>query len=378
MAGLYIHIPFCIKKCDYCDFTSFPHAGVPDVYVNALVQEIVLTTKQDAFPQVFDTVFFGGGTPSLLSPEQVVMILHSLYESFSIIEGTEVSLECNPGTVDEEKLYQFRQAGVNRLSVGLQSSSDTLLQHIGRIHDCKQFISTIQMARDAGFTNISADIMHGLPEQRMGDFTETLALVCELDLPHISSYALNLSENTALVTRIKNGELTLPEEDDTADMQDAGIAYLDRHGYERYEISNFAKPGFACRHNLHYWNNDSYIGFGLAAHSAVRLREWTRLANVEKLKNYYRSLRYGRLPVAEKIRIFPAEEMFECVMLGLRLVSGINRNAFYSRFGISLSEAYASALIALRQRGWLYESETHIALTKQGLDMQNTALQYFM
>lgn len=378
MAGLYVHIPFCVKKCDYCDFVSFPCAEVPGEYVDALLAEISLVAALPKRPQAFDTVFFGGGTPSLLSAQQLGTVMGALKSQFDLQREAEVSLECNPGTATAEKLRAYRDAGINRLSIGMQSSQDHLLAVLGRIHNRAQLLSTVSLARAAGFANLNVDVMHGLPGQHQEDYLATLKTACELNVQHISAYALILEENTRLYERAKHGELTLPDADAVADMQDAGLAFLEEQGYERYEISNFARPGFACRHNLNYWRNGEYLGFGVAAHSVCRMGAWTRWANAETLTEYYRQLRRGRQPRGEVLRLLPADEMFESVMLGLRLVRGIDRMCFFERFGISVKEAYPRALEELRVRGWLLESETHIALTKCGLDMQNAALQFFM
>ncbi len=378
MAGIYVHIPFCVKKCDYCDFVSFPEDGVPDAYVDALIQEIELVSRGGEYPAAFDTVFFGGGTPSLLSGAQMCRLMGALNGCFPIREDAERSTEANPGTVSGDKLAAYRAAGINRLSIGLQSSHDDLLQSIGRIHTFVQFLDTLSLARDAGFENINADVMHGLPGQTQNMYLDTLKTVCDLEIQHVSAYALILEEYTPLFTRVQGGEVRLPDEDAVADMQDAGIDYLESRGYHRYEISNFAREGYECRHNLNYWQNGEYLGFGVAAHAAVRRKHWTRFANVSSLDEYYRLLSRGKRPLAETIRLLPADEMFECVMLGLRLVRGVGREAFYNRFGVSIAEAFPAAVEGLRKRGWLCESEDFFALNSKGLDLQNEALQQFM
>ncbi|MDO4572649.1 MAG: radical SAM family heme chaperone HemW, partial [Clostridia bacterium] len=347
-------------------------------YVDALIREIELTAALPHLPRRFDTVFFGGGTPSLLGGEALSSLLRRLRACFDILPEAEISLECNPGTADESMLRACRAAGVNRLSVGMQSCSDRLLKDLGRIHDHRMFLDCVRLARAAGFENINADVMHGLPGQTRRDSLETLRAAAELELEHISAYALILEPHTPLHARAARGETFLPDADEVADMQDEGFAYLASRGYERYEISNFARPGFYCRHNWNYWQNGEYLGFGVAAHSAARLSEWTRWANTESLSEYLRLTARGKRPLAEIIRLFPADEMFESVMLGLRLVQGVERAAFQARFGARLEEAYPSAVEALRARGWLLETETHIALTPQGLDMQNAALQFFL
>lgn len=380
MAGLYLHIPYCVKKCDYCDFTSFPcKNGVPEAYVDALIREISLVARKEEYPARFDTVFFGGGTPSLLTGEQMRRIMDALREAFPLAADEECSMECNPGTASAENLAAYRAAGINRLSIGLQSANDALLRSVGRIHTFAQFRETLAWARDAGFTNINADVMHGLPGQTQQDYLDTLKTLCDLELQHISAYALTLEEPTLLCRRVQFGEIKLPDEDAVADMQDAGFDFLEQRGYHRYEISNFAQEGRECRHNLNYWKNGEYLGLGVAAHSAIRRKGiWTRLANTESPEEYMRACARNKRPTAQKIRLLPADEMFESVMLGLRLVQGLNRADFRSRFGVDITEAYPIAMEKLRERGWDAESETHFALNKKGLDLQNEALGFFM
>ncbi len=378
MAGLYLHIPYCIKKCDYCDFVSFPDDGAIGDYVDLLIREIELTARAELCKCTFDTVFFGGGTPSLLDGEQMQRIMNALREAFPIADDAECSMECNPGTATPQNLRAYRMAGINRLSIGLQTSHDSLLAAIGRIHTYLQFKDTLRAARDAGFDNISIDVMHGLPGQTQRAYLETLKDVCDENVQHISSYALTLAENTPLCVRVQEGKEKLPDADTVADIQDAGIEYLESRGYHRYEISNFAQSGCECRHNLNYWHNGEYLGLGVAAHSAVRLHEWTRYANVDTIKEYARLVRRGKRPVREIIRLFQADEMFECVMLGLRLIDGVNRTTFAERFGVDVADAYPSAMERLRSRNWVVETEKSIALNKTGLDLQNEALGYFM
>ena len=377
MAGIYLHIPFCVKKCAYCDFASFACSGVPEEYVDALIREIEIVSCGE-YPAAFDTVFFGGGTPSLLTGEQMERILSAVHAHFPVQEGAEQSMECNPGTAAREHLAAYRAAGVNRLSIGLQSTHDALLKSVGRIHNYAQFLDTLENARSVGFTNINADVMHGLPEQTLEQYFETLKVVCDLGLQHISSYALTLEEHTPLYERVVSKSIKLPDSDLVADMQDAGIDYLTSRGYQRYEISNFALPGYECRHNLNYWRNGEYLGLGVAAHAVVRKRRWTRTANVDTLEEYYRLLSRGKRPLAETIELHNADEMFECVMLGLRLTQGVDRKAFSKRFGLDMAEAFPDGMEAIRKRGWVVEDENTIALNRKGLDLQNEALGFFM
>ena len=378
MAGIYLHIPFCVRKCAYCDFVSFAEGCVPEGYVEALLTELELVARGGGYPAAFDTVFFGGGTPSLLSGAQMKTILDALRFHFAIRADAEISMECNPGTVSPEKLAAYRAAGINRVSIGLQSTHDVLLNEIGRIHHFAQFLETLSSARAAGFDNINVDLMHGLPNQTLEQYLDSLKTVCDLGVQHISAYSLILEEHTPLYFRVEKGEVALPDEDTVADMQDAGIEYLEQRGYHRYEISNFAQDGFECRHNRNYWDNGEYLGFGIAAHAAVRQGRWTRFANVDSLDEYYRLLARGKRPLAETIRLTQRDEMFECVMLGLRLVRGVDRARFFARFELDIAEAYPLAMEKLRKRGWVIETEQAIALNSKGLDLQNEALGFFM
>ncbi len=378
MAGIYLHIPFCVRKCAYCDFVSFAEDGVPESYVDALLAEIVLVAQEGEYPAAFDTVFFGGGTPSLLSGDQMRRLMEALNVRFCIRADAERSMEVNPGTVTAGKLADYRAAGVNRLSIGLQSTHDALLRRIGRIHTFAQFLETYGAARAAGFGNINIDLMHGLPGQTPAQYLDSLEAVCALGAQHISAYSLILEEHTPLYRMAKNGQVTLPDEDQVADMQDAGIDFLESRGFLRYEISNFAQDGFACRHNLNYWQNGEYLGFGVAAHAAVRKERWTRYANADTLSEYHRLIARGKRPLSETLCLYPAEEMFECVMLGLRLTRGVDRAAFRARFGLDMADAFPAAMERLRARGWATESDGLIALNRKGLDLQNEALGFFM
>ncbi len=380
MPGLYVHIPFCVKKCRYCDFFSLAQPERMERYLDALHREIHKATQHGW--GTFDTVFFGGGTPSLLSGYQAKMLLQELREGFSIAPDTEITFECNPGTLDAEKLLAYKEAGVNRLSIGLQSMSDALLKRIGRIHTKDAFLESFRRSREAGFYNINVDVMHGLPGQTKEDYINTLSEIVSLSPEHISAYGLILEEGTALFEDVEEGRETLPDEDDVYGMQDAGIDYLENQGYARYEISNFAKSGHASRHNLNYWANGPYLGFGAGAHSAWRLDfhgapQWTRWSNAADLDSY---MKEAATPLRERaLTSIPyGEEAFETVMVGLRKIAGIPLAEFEARFQKPFQAFYPQAIEKLMRKGWLTLSPTHAYLTSAGLDMQNTALQYFL
>jgi oxygen-independent coproporphyrinogen-3 oxidase len=291
-------------------------------------------------------------------------------------------MECNPGTVDAHKLRQYRTAGINRISFGLQSMDARLLKRIGRIHTPETFLKSFHDARDAGFSNINADIMSGLPGQTLTDYIDTLRQVTDLGAEHISAYGLILEEGTPLIADVQQGIESVPDKDAVSDMLDAGILLLNERGYGRYEISNYSRSGYACRHNLNYWNNGEYLGIGAAAHSAWRLHDtgkpaWTRWSNPAELDTYEAS---AGIPLAERelIRIDTNEEAFETIMLGLRTVRGVSLAEFFKRFSCSLEQFFPHAVNTLTANGWLQIADGYARLSPHGLDMQNAALQYFL
>lgn len=378
MAGLYIHIPFCKRKCAYCDFISF--AGREDFlpYTAALITEMRLYAPL-LKEKRFETVFIGGGTPSLLPAWLVKRILGEARECFSISDGAEITIECNPESVSEAKLSEYLSAGVNRLSIGMQSADNAVLAAIGRLHDREGFLSAFELAKKAGFTNINIDIMHGIQKQTCESYLDSLRLAASLGAAHISSYSLILEEHTPLYEAVSSGKAILPDEDETADMQDAGIELLESLGYHRYEISNFAKSGFECRHNINYWNNGDYLGLGAAAHSALHIRDkWVRFRNHETIEEYVKALGEGKLPLAETQEVEREDEMFECVMMGLRKLEGVSRAEFEARFGIDPVEQYAAAVSAATLDGMMEVTEERMKLTRRGLDFQNEVLLNFM
>ena len=378
MTGIYVHIPYCIRKCAYCDFCSVPLDDSAAQYSEALCREIKLSRDRLPFEGPVPSVFFGGGTPTVLPSHALVRILETIDDVYGIQQHAEITVECNPGTAASADFSLLRAAGVNRLSLGLQSADDGVLAAVGRIHTYDEFTTAFSQARDAGFQNINIDLMHGLPGQTQDSYLETLEKVCSFRPEHVSAYALILEQGTPLYVRVKNGETVLPDEDSVADMEDAGIAFLKKNGYMRYEVSNFAKPGYECRHNLIYWDDAPYLGFGVAAHSSSPGNgEWLRWSNTESIQEYLRKLRSGRLPTAETLHIDKKEEMFEVIMLGLRKVKGIPRPAFYDRFGMTLEKALPEAWLEIQSHGWWADDPCSYSLTEQGMDYLNTALCFF-
>ena len=376
MPGLYVHIPFCEKKCRYCDFPSFSgKKGSIPAYMAALEREMKTRQAEAAWGEL-DTVFIGGGTPSLLPPGEVAGLMDAIKYHFAIAPDAEISIECNPGTVDGDRLREYKSAGINRLSIGLQSADDRLLGIIGRIHTRAMFEGAFFAARQAGFSNINVDVMHGLPGQSQGDYIDTLRYVAAQSPEHVSGYSLILEEGTPLMADVEAGAVTLPTPDAVADMQDAGTGFLAQAGYARYEISNFAKAGFACRHNINYWENGPYLGLGVGAHSAWQWQgQWSRFCNPAGFEVYMNG---AGGPIAPQI-IPPAEERFETVMLGFRMLDGISLSRFESRFGVAFSDAYPEAVRVLTKRGLLELDfdDDRARLTPRGLDIENTVLMEF-
>jgi oxygen-independent coproporphyrinogen-3 oxidase len=378
MIGVYVHIPYCIQKCRYCDFCSIPIDESAERYRSAVCSEIALSAVKYPDERV-KSVFFGGGTPTILPADDLCAILDAIRTAFPVERDAEISVECNPKTIGFEGLKRLFDAGFNRLSIGLQATQDRLLKRIGRVHTFEEFLATYGAAKDAGFTNINVDLMHGLPGQTQADYLDAIHTVAALDPAHVSAYSLILEEGTPLYDDVKNGLETLPDPDAVADMEDAGMDLLDALGYHRYEVSNFAKPGCECRHNLIYWHNEPYLGLGAAAHSSmVEDGLWVRFSNESSIPAYLKKIEKGKLPRAERILINTFEQMFESVMLGLRLTAGIDRRAFYDRFGCDVIETYREAYDKNERYGfWDRSDPAFLRLTRNGMDHLDAVLRDF-
>lgn len=406
--ALYVHIPFCVKKCAYCDFLSAPApAEEKELYVNLICEEIEKEAVR--YPgHRGTTVFFGGGTPTTLTPEQLERILCKLKESFSmdtahaLTQAPEITLECNPGTVTKEDLRKLRAAGFNRLSIGLQSADNTELQTLGRIHTWEDFLETYTFAREAGFRNINVDMMAALPNQSVESYVNSLRRVAALRPGHISAYSLIIEEGTPFYERYgaadrereRDGadkEHLLPTEEEERRMYELTEEVLEREGYHRYEISNYALPGFACRHNMAYWKRGDYLGFGLGAAS---LMDDCRFTNSREMHVYEERLKRGNaertwktaggyIPDGESVhgnvrRLSPSERMEEFMFLGLRLTEGISAEEFQKCFHVPIEEIYGKVLIKLEKQGLLARSGERIFLTRRGIDVSNMALAEFL
>ena len=363
--GLYVHIPFCLKKCAYCDFCSFINADFPQKaeYIDALCAEISGYKDKEI---TLDTIFFGGGTPSLLTGEEFSKIMRSIRESFSLSDGLEFTVEANPKTLTTEKLRVYMSEGVNRLSMGLQSANSNELAALGRIHTYEEFVESYTLAREAGIKNLNVDLMYGIPEQTMDSFRYTLEAVCALAPEHISVYGLILEEGTPLYKSVD--KYRMPTEDAECDMYYLAADYLRDKEYSHYEISNYAKEGLECRHNLKYWKCDEYIGVGLAAYSYFGGKRYGNTAE----KDEYLS-QNGDITIYEEESTLESEA-YEFVMLGLRLSEGISLSEYKARFGRDFLDGREEKIKSFFELGYISLSEDRISLTERGFYVSNSIL----
>lgn len=363
--GIYIHIPFCIRKCNYCDFCSFPDASgsLMESYTAALCKKI-RNFAPLAQEYSIDTVYFGGGTPTLLSAELFEKILSVLFSEYDIEGDAEISCECNPASIDAYGLGALRKMGINRLSIGLQSANENELRALGRVHSFEDFKRTFREARAAGFDNISADLMYGIPHQTEESFRHTLHSLVELSPEHISAYGLKIEDGTAFARTADT--LPLPDEDVEYNMYCLLTELLENHGYRRYEISNFAKKGFESRHNMRYWQRGEYIGFGVAAHSFFG---GERFGNSRDISAFIR----GEDIVCEREVLTDNDLLDEYIMLSLRLSSGLRRGEFQRLSGKTVEDAFPQ-LRGLVEGGFLHDDGESISFTTKGFFVSNVIL----
>lgn len=369
--SLYIHIPFCVRKCLYCDFLSAPAKEAQiSRYVELLVKEIAVRGREYGDYRV-KTVYIGGGTPSLLSGGCILQIMTQVYRCFEVEKNCEVSLEANPGTVTYEKLTAWREAGVNRISLGLQSLQDGELKALGRIHDSSTFFATYRMVVESGFNNINIDLMSGIPGQSLESYKDTLKKVVKLapGPKHISAYSLIVEEGTPFYENTPQ----LPDEECDREMYALTDEFLSQYGYCRYEISNYALPGYECRHNIVYWRRGNYLGLGLGAASLV---ENVRFCNARKIEDY------GK--IEEKQILSRKEQMEEFMFLGLRMTEGVSYGEFSACFGADIDLIYPGTVELFRQKGLLWQrineetGEKRIGLTAYGMDVSNYVMAEFL
>lgn len=366
--SLYVHIPFCHTRCHYCDFNTY--AGMlplREPYVRALLTEIgmagALTKLPGGKPRRSRTIFFGGGTPSLLSVSQVSRILDACYDNFAVDEDAEITLEANPGTLSREQLVGLRAAGVNRLSMGAQSFDAELLKTLGRIHSPKDITQAVRDAQAAGFTSINVDFMFGLPGQTMRHWRETIDRALDLHIEHLSLYSLIIEEGTPFYTWTHEGRITPGDEDLCADMYEYADERLHAAGYVNYEISNWSLPGFQSRHNLTYWHNLPYIGMGAGAYSSFGGR---RFSNVREPAEYIRMLKAQQWPEVESETVDKAQAMSETAFLALRTAQGLHLPTFEQRFALPFAQFVGDRLHMVEEAGLLEREPEWLRLSKRG------------
>jgi len=375
--GLYIHVPFCLKKCSYCDFVSYVYEpALAREYRTALIKEMELYSKRlPAGDKEVETLFIGGGTPTCLSTDDLVAILESCHYHFHLLPGAEISMEANPGTVDVEKLLAAHRAGVNRLSLGVQTCQERLLQLLGRIHSFSDAVEAVQAARQAGFINFSMDLIFGIPGQEPEEWCYCLKQAIGFAPTHVSAYGLQLEEGTLLSQEVLAGKIQPCSEEVELKMYEQAIKMLETAGFKHYEISNFALPGYQCRHNLRYWHNLPYLGLGPAAHSYLDHRRFSNEISPDK---YVRRIMAGELAVVEAEELPLRTGMAETMILGLRLLEGLDLNAFAARFGRRAEEVFAGQIRKLLDLGLVEFGEGVLRLTRKGLPVANQVFVEFV
>ena len=377
--GLYIHIPFCVHKCAYCDFCSSVANDKLQMqaYVDALARDIIHTGSRIAADNVIvDSVYFGGGTPSLLPKKDIEYLTDTIYEAFQVTEDAEFTFEVNPATLDRTKAKTLFECGVNRLSIGMQSAHDNELDALSRVHNLKDFINCFKIARKAGFDNINIDVMYGIPEQTKESFLQTLEVVCDLKPEHISMYGLRIEDGTPF--SVHKSELVLPSEDEEYSMFRQGRTFLKEHGYAHYEISNFALEGYESKHNMKYWRCREYIGLGVAAHSFYNGVRYAKITDTDRYIAYIcggEEERFDDTIVASSVEeITPEALEVEYVMLGLRTAHGVVKENYERKFGISFDEKYGERIREYADAGFIIDTEKKCRFSAEGMYVSNTIL----
>ncbi|MEA1960346.1 MAG: radical SAM family heme chaperone HemW [Bacillota bacterium] len=376
--ALYIHIPFCIRKCDYCDFFSVTGA-TPDIlerYTCALIAELRMKAARWNHAQ-FDTIFLGGGTPSLLLPDQVSRILEAVFANYKFVDGgPEISLEANPATLQFQQMQELGTAGINRLSIGGQSFLDTELRIMGRIHDAKELMKTLEMVAKTSIHNVNLDLIYGIPGQSIADWQYSLNQAVKFDIDHLSTYLLQLASNTPMAHKIEKGNMMLPEDDMQADMHEQILQTVAPYGYQQYELSNYSKPGYECQHNVLYWQSADYMGIGAGA---VSLEGNVRSMNIASVRKYIEAGEQGEEIPNEVLEEMTNEgRIAEAVVMGLRLCKGIDRNEFLHRFGVDLFETYEEEIEYCVHNGLLNQDLNSICLTRAAYFVSNEVFYRFL
>lgn len=398
---IYIHIPFCVKKCDYCDFLSAPaDLETKEKYVEALINEIKLN-KNKMSEYVVDTVFIGGGTPSLLEENQISKIMSVLRDNCNMSENPEITIECNPGTITESKLLEYKKSGINRISFGLQSANDEELKSIGRIHNYAGFLESYNLARKCGFDNINVDLMSALPGQTLKSYEETLNKVVRLEPEHISAYSLIVEENTLMYYRVKKAQIKginiLPDEESERKMYYLTNNILRSNGYRKYEISNYSKPGKECKHNIGYWQRKEYLGFGIGAASLYKENRYNNISDINKyievLTNNIKENSINNVGNSSEVenqvnilnsivknlqQLTERDRMEEFMFLGLRMMEGVSMEKFERYFGKPYMEVYGKVQKRMEDKRFLINDNGYVKLTEFGIDLSNYVMSEFL
>lgn len=398
---IYIHIPFCVKKCDYCDFLSAPaDLETKEKYVEALINEIKLN-KNKMSEYVVDTVFIGGGTPSLLEENQISKIMSVLRDNCNMSENPEITIECNPGTITESKLLEYKKSGINRISFGLQSANDQELKSIGRIHNYAGFLESYNLARKCGFDNINVDLMSALPGQTLKSYEETLNKVVRLEPEHISAYSLIVEENTLMYDRVKKAQIKginiLPDEESERKMYYLTNNILRSNGYRKYEISNYSKPGKECKHNIGYWQRKEYLGFGIGAASLYKENRYNNISDINKyievLTNNIKENSINNVGNSSEVenqvnilnsivknlqQLTERDRMEEFMFLGLRMMEGVSMEKFERYFGKPYMEVYGKVQKRMEDKRFLINDNGYVKLTEFGIDLSNYVMSEFL
>jgi len=371
--GIYVHIPFCKRKCNYCDFYSIKWSEeVENRYVNALIKEI---KSYNGKKNIVDTIFFGGGTPTIIKPENMERIIEELKNTFTVDESSEISIEANPNTLTDENLSIYKKIGINRLSIGVQSLNDEILQKIGRLHNSNEALEAIDRAKAYGYENLNVDIMFNIPGQTILDIEDTINKIIEHNVKHISFYSLKLEKGTPMYLMEKNNKIIMPEEDVERNMYYAGRSIMEQNGIMQYEISNFAKDGYECKHNLKYWNQEEYLGFGPSAHSFL---DNIRFSNPSDISLYCDNAEQNLFNRTTQEILDEDALIFEYIMLKLRLTDGLDTNKFKEKFNVDFYNKYEKQIRYLLSNNLIECFENNIKLTNRGMDISNYVFEEFM
>ncbi len=365
--SLYIHIPFCLKRCIYCDFVSGIHdPQKEDAYISAIKKEMLGIQEKTSF----NTLYIGGGTPTALSVGSLTDLIVIIFEHFRFVKNYEATIEANPGTIDSDKLESVRSSGINRISIGIQSFNDDELKTLGRLHTAKDAEKAVVLAKETGFKNISIDLIYGIPGQDINSWKSTLEKAASLNPEHISTYELTIEQGTLLYNYVEAGKLEMLKDESIVEIYNHTIDYLGAREFMHYEISNFSKPGYQCRHNMHYWNRGEYYGVGLGAHSFIK---GERFFNTDDLENYTGLLSENKTPVKETENITQDKALAEAVFLGLRRTDGISLKIFSETYGRNISELYKKEIKELQEAGLIEYNEVGacIRLTRKGFLLSN-------